>query len=308
MMNTKNRTQLTAPLIMFFFLAFGVADNSSAAALLAPATITVPSSNASGSYVVKWTKSLSIATGITYELQEATNATFKNPRVIPHVNELSANITGCTTGKTYYYRICAKKTGWKTSAWKTATNGCLVKFPVGTPGRIVNPTADIDGNYEVRWTESVTQGVTYELQEATDFFFTTGLRTAYTGTALRANITGRTSSAYYGYFYRVRATKSGYKDSKWQTMSNGWASGCVVDSNLQQCSGQCGATCSADQYCESVIPDICSEYISGFCRTRPEACTADYNPVCGCDGVTYSNDCERARATVQKAYDGECQD
>lgn len=46
--------------------------------------------------------------------------------------------------------------------------------------------------------------------------------------------------------------------------------------------------------------------VAGKCRTKPEICTMDYNPVCGCDDRTYSNACAAAAAGVSVASTGEC--
>jgi len=78
--------------------------------------------------------------------------------------------------------------------------------------------------------------------------------------------------------------------------------------------GECNVTeecstdsdCSSNQICQKDVGTCTDNFIVGLCLEKPQHCFKIYDPVCGCNNVTYENDCYAFGSGINIAYSGEC--
>ena len=73
------------------------------------------------------------------------------------------------------------------------------------------------------------------------------------------------------------------------------------------CGGIAGATCATNEFCDLQAGSCNVSDATGTCVLNVGVgCIASVQPVCGCNGKTYNNDCERQVAGVSKKSNGAC--
>ena len=74
----------------------------------------------------------------------------------------------------------------------------------------------------------------------------------------------------------------------------------------ETCGGIFPLTCDKGLWCQNPAGECKIINAQGKCDVIPRSCPRNFRPVCGCDGNTYNNNCERQMAKVQLDHTGRC--
>jgi hypothetical protein len=168
---------------------------------------------------------------MSYELEEATNASFSGAQPVYTGSNLSHQITNNPgmppTGVRYYYRVRAQN-GSGYSTWTVDSTGCLVLIP--PPGDVPTmqmeddpagapvPVPDSDGRFTAVW-GAATGAAGYEVEEASNAAFA-GSGVVYSApndAVTRQVVLAKPNGTYY---YRVRALNSSGGSTNWTVATN----------------------------------------------------------------------------------------
>jgi hypothetical protein len=79
------------------------------------------------------------------------------------------------------------------------------------------------------------------------------------------------------------------------------------DAGANACGSRGQTACPDKQFCNFPAGAQCGAADApGVCQAKPEICNDLFAPVCGCDDVTYPNDCNAASKGVSTAHTGAC--
>jgi hypothetical protein len=165
----------------------------------------VPESNTTGTFTVSW--GASATGGVTYKLERSLNGGAFTQ--IYSGTSTSYTVSSLADGS-YVFRVKATITGYVDSAYQTSGT-CVVTLTVAAPSSITVPETDLDGAFTVNWGTSPTFGVTYVLERSDN---EGPFVQVYSGTLRSFAVSGLMDGSYE---FRVKAIRTGYADSSYQS-------------------------------------------------------------------------------------------